>query len=176
MALLEGVFLDNQPFITSVLNERHLKKPRNGSLYHYDNSIRFKNGSRIYVVGDDGDSLVGGNCNMLIVSEAAMVSKETVDYLIPSVLKIKGRIVLVSSPRYGSHFNQTILENAGDILTSVLSADIITDEHGERIYTDEELALAKSSMSIERFRSEYMVDLSSHNSSSIYGASFEMST
>ncbi|MGL6098932.1 MAG: hypothetical protein ACRC0G_04835, partial [Fusobacteriaceae bacterium] len=45
-----------------------------------------------------------------------------------------------------------------------------------RIYTDEELALAKSSMSIERFRSEYMVDLSSHNSSSIYGASFEMST
>lgn len=40
-AILEGVFLDNQPFISSVINEKHLKKPRNGALYHYDNSIKF---------------------------------------------------------------------------------------------------------------------------------------
>lgn len=173
-AILEGVFLNNEPFITSVVNEKHLKKPRNGNLYHYDNTIRFKNGSVISIVGDDSDNLVGSNVNFLVVSEAAMVSKETIDYLIPSIIKIKGRVVLVSSPRYGSHFNQSILDNTGQILTSVLPANVITDENGNRVYTDEELELAKSTMSIERYRSEYMVDLSSHNVSSIYGASFEM--
>ncbi|MGL5594102.1 MAG: hypothetical protein ACRDDH_09225 [Cetobacterium sp.] len=156
------------------MNEKHLKKPRNGNLYHYDNTIRFKNGSVISIVGDDSENLVGSNVNFLVVSEAAMVSKETIDYLIPSIIKIKGRVVLVSSPRYGSHFNKTILENTGQVLTSVLPANIITDEHGNRVYTDEELELARSSMSIERFKSEYMVDLSSHNESSIYGASFGM--
>ncbi|MGL4970241.1 MAG: hypothetical protein ACRC45_01240 [Cetobacterium sp.] len=175
-AILEGVFLDNKPFISSIINEKHLKKPRNGSLYHYDNQIKFKNGSTIAIVGDDGDTLVGSSINLLCVSEAALVSKETLDYLLPSVIKIKGKILVVSSPRYGSHFNQTILENTGNVLTSVIPADQAYDNEGKRIYTDEELALAKSTMSIERFRSEYMVDLSSHNSSSIYGASFEMST
>lgn len=175
-AILEGVFLNNEPFITSIVNEKHLKKPRNGSLYHYDNTIRFKNGSVISIVGDDSDNLVGSNVNFLVVSEAAMVSKETIDYLIPSIIKIKGRVVLVSSPRYGSHFNQTILENTGQVLTSVLPANIIVDENGNRVYTDEELEQAKATMSIERFRSEYMVDLSSHNVSSIYGTSFEMAS
>lgn len=173
-AILEGVFLDNKPFISSIINPKHLKRPKNGALYHYDNTIRFKNGSIISIVGDDGDSLVGGNANLLVCSEAAMISKKTIDYLVPSILKIKGKVILVSSPRYGSHFNETILNDTGNIIASVLPANIIVDENGERVYSDEDLEVAKGMMSIERFRSEYMVDLSSHNESSIYGRSFEM--
>lgn len=102
-----------------------------------------------------------------------MVRKKTIDVLIPSVVKIKGKIICVSSPRYGSHFNKSILENTGELLTSVLRADQIYDNRGNRIYSEEDLQKAKSMMSIEAFRSEYMVDLASHNEASIYGRSFE---
>lgn len=174
-AILEGITFQNEAIISSVVNPDLLIKPRSGALYHYDGSIRFKNGSVITIVGDDSDTLVGSSVNMLVVSEAAMVRKKTIDVLVPSVIKIGGRIILVSSPRYGSHFNKSILENTGSLLTSVLRADEIFDNDGSRIYSDSELEAAKSMMSIEAFRSEYMVDLASHNETSIYGLTLENS-
>lgn len=58
-AILDGITFDNQPIISSVVNPKLLKRPRSGALYHYDNTIKFLNGSVIQVVGDDTDSLVG---------------------------------------------------------------------------------------------------------------------
>lgn len=56
---------------------------------------------------------------------------------------------------------------------SIIPANQAYDNDGSRIYTDEELEMAKKLMSKEKFNSDYMVDLASHNETSIYGRSLE---
>lgn len=172
-AIFEGVTTEGERWIESIIDPRVLKKTKTGSLHFYDNTIRFNNGSIISLVGDDGDTLVGTNVDILVISEAALVKRSTLDYLIPSVLKNKGRIICVSTPRYGSYFNETVLDPDSLGYKSVIPADQAYDEDGSRIYTNEDLELAKKLMSKEKFNSDYMVDLASHNETSIYGRSIE---
>lgn len=153
-----------------------LKRPKTGELYFSDNTIRFKNGSIISLVGDDGDALVGSNIDILVVSEAALIKRSTLDYLVPSIVKNKGKIICISTPRYGSYFNEILLDPNSIGLKSIIRADEAYDNDGSRIYTDEELELARKLMSKEKFQSDYMVDLSSHNETSIYGRSLEEAT
>ena len=47
-------------------------------------------------------------------------------------------------------------------------------DHGKRIYSDEELELAKKLMSEEKFNQEYLCDLDAANELSIYNRSFKM--
>lgn len=51
--LFNGVTFENLPFISSVINPYYLKKPKSGALYFFDNTIRFINGSRIFLMGAD---------------------------------------------------------------------------------------------------------------------------
>ena len=172
-AILEGVTFEGERWIESIIDPRILKKPKTGALYFFDNTIRFKNGSIISIVGDDGDMLVGSNVDILVISEAALVKESTVEYLIPSVLKNKGRIICISTPRYGSHFNKAVLDPDRQGYKSVLRADQAYDCDGNRVYTDEELSQAKNIMSKSRYNSEYNVDLTSYDERSIYGLSLE---
>lgn len=176
MALLDGVTFEKKNWIASIINPVVLQRPRSGSLYFHDNTIRFKNGSMIQFVGDDGDTLVGSNFNIVVISEAAQIKQSTIDYLIPSVHKAGGKIICVSTPRYGSAFNDKLLKDE-DILKSILSAkDAVIDDEGTRLYTDEELEILSKRMSQSKFLSEYMVDLSAYEESSIYGDSLSKAT
>lgn len=172
-AIFEGVTTDGVRWIESIVDPRVLKRAKSGALYFYDNTIRFKNGSIISLVGDDGDALVGGNLDILVISEAALVRQSTLEYLIPSVLKNKGKILCVSTPRYGSFFNKSILDPDNTGYKSVIRADEAYDEEGNRIYTNDELAQARAIMSKARYNSEYNVDLAAYNALSIYGPSLE---
>ena len=172
-AIFEGVTTEGERWIESIIDPRVLKKTKTGALHFYDNTLRFTNGSIISLVGDDGDTLVGTNVDILVISEAALVKRSTLDYLIPSVLKNKGRIICVSTPRYGSYFNETVLNPDSIGYKSVIPADQAYDNDGSRIYTDEDLELARHLMSKEKFNSDYMVDLAAHNETSIYGRSIE---
>lgn len=172
-AILEGVTFEGERWIEAIIDPRVLMRPKTGALYFYDNTIRFKNGSIISIVGDDGDTLVGSNIDILVISEAALVKESTIEYLVPSVLKNKGKIICVSTPRYGSHFNKTMLDPEKKGYKSILRADQIYDNNGNRIYSDEDLVQAKSIMSKARYNSEYNVDLTAYNELSIYGKSLE---
>lgn len=170
--ILDGVTFEGKNWIESIVDISVLKRPKSGALYFYDLSIKFKNGSTIQFVGDDANALVGGNVNILVLSETAMIKKETFEYMIPSVKKVKGKIICISTPRYGSWFNEMLLDPEAKINKSILRADQICDEYGNKVYTDEDLADVRNIMSREKYNSEYMVDLTSYNESSIYGRSF----
>lgn len=175
MFILDGVTFEQQNWILSVIHPSILKRPKSGALYFYDNTIQLKNGSIIQFVGDDGDALVGGNVNIVVVSEAAQIKESTIEYLIPSLHKIGGKMICVSTPRYGSKFNEKLLDPKADILKSLLPAPMaIIDDKGTRLYSDEELETLKRRMSKAKFLSEYMVDLAAHNESSIYGESLSV--
>ena len=177
--ILEAYTLDGKPLITSVVNETLLLKPRNSDrLYHNDNTLRFKNGSIIYFVdAQNVDNKVGGNINLLVLSEVATYKRQDIlEYLIPSVLKIGGKILAVSTPRYGSAFNDMMIEDNDTVYKSILSAtdSRAVDENGNAIYTEEELEFAKKNMSLEKFQQEYFCDLNTANDSSIYALSLGM--
>lgn len=87
--------------IDEIIDRNVLDLPlKSDKLYHSDNTIRFKNGSKIYFVGSqDANNKVGGNLDLLVISEMALIqNKDIMMYLIPSVVNIKGKIILVSTP------------------------------------------------------------------------------
>lgn len=169
--ILDGVTFEGKNWIDSIIDITILKRPKSGALYFFDLTIKFKNGSEIQFVGDDANALVGGNINILVLSETAMIKKETFEYMIPSVKKVKGKIICISTPRYGSWFNEMLLDPDKDINKSILKADQAYNNDGSKVYTDEELKEVRSIMSMEKFNSEYNVDLTAYNETSIYGRS-----
>ena len=176
--LLDGYTEDGQRIIESVLDTRALKKTRSGQLYHYDNSMRFKNGSIIYFVDSENpDTKVGGNINLLVCSEDALYKNPLVNqYLIPAVVKVGGKIIKVSSPRFGSAFNKEALNEDSQFYKSILGAksDKAVDELGKPIYTDELLKYNSQLMSEEKYSQDILCDLNVANESSIYGKSINM--
>ena len=167
--LLEGVTTEGERWIESVVDTSVIKPTRSGALYFNDGSIKFKNGSIIDICGDDSDTLVGSNINMLIISEASMVKEQTFDYLYPSAQKVNGEVICISTPRLNSWFNKKFLNPDVDIIKSVLPAMKAYDNNGNRVYTDEELNRIKSIMSEEKFSSDYLCDMTAFNETSIYG-------
>ena len=177
--LLEAKTTDHKPIISSVINENLLIKPRHSNkLYHSDNTIRFKNGSIIYIVDAlNADTKVGGNIDLLVCSEAALYkNNDVIDYLIPSIIKAGGKVIIVSTPRFGSKFNKMFRDKESGYYKSLISAvsDEAVDNDGSKIYSDEELELAKKLMSEEKFNQEYLCDLDAANELSIYNRSFKM--
>ena len=118
-----------------------------------------------------------GNINVVVVSEAAQIKQQTIDYLIPSLKKVNGKLICVSTPRYGSIFNAKLLDPNSYMTKSILPAtQAIIDDKGTRLYTDEELSQLRRMMSKAQFLSEYMVDLAAHDEGSIYGNSLAEAT
>lgn len=178
MQILEGMTTDGKRIITEVVSEKFILKTKTGKLYHSDNTLRFTNGSIIYFVdAQDADSKVGGNLNLLVLSELATYKRQDIlEYLIPSTLKVGGRILGVSTPRYGSRFNEMMLEDNPNRFKSIITAvsDEAVDSNGIPIYSIEELEYAKTQMSKEKFQQEYMCDMNTANESSIYSESIKM--
>ncbi|MGL5714320.1 MAG: hypothetical protein ACRCX2_14965 [Paraclostridium sp.] len=176
--ILDGMTTDGKRIITEVVSSSVLDKPRSGNLYHNDNTLRWNNGSRIYFVdAQDVDTKVGGNLNLLVLSEMATYKNQNfVDYLIPSTLKVGGRIICVSTPRYGSKFNDMMLEDNRGRYKSIIRATSpeAIDNNGNPVYTQEELEYAKTQMSMEKYLQEYECDLNTANETSIYAFSFTM--
>ena len=177
--LLEAKTTDHNSIISSVLNENLLIKPRySQKLYHSDNTIRFKNGSIIYIVDAlNADTKVGGNIDLLVCSEAALYNNnDVIDYLIPSIIKAGGRVVIVSTPRFGSKFNKMFQEQGNGYYKSLINAvsDEAVDEDGNKVYTEAELETAKKLMSEEKFNQEYLCDLDAANELSVYNNSLKM--
>lgn len=174
--LLDGYTEEGQRIIESVLDKRALIKTKSGKLYHNDNSMRFRNGSIIYFVDSENpDTKVGGNINLLVCSEAALYRNPSInEYLIPAVLKVKGKIIKVSSPRFASAFNKEALENDNLYYKSILSAEDkrAVDENGIQVYTDELFEHNRKMMSAERYSQEILCDLEAANETSIYARSF----
>ena len=175
--LLEAKTTDHKSIISSVLNENLLIKPRySQKLYHSDNTIRFKNGSIIYIVDAlNADTKVGGNIDLLVCSEAALYNNnDVIDYLIPSIIKAGGKVVIVSTPRFGSKFNKMFQEQGNGYYKSLINAvsDEAVDDEGNKVYTEAELETAKKLMSEEKFQQEYLCDLDAANELSIYAKSF----
>lgn len=171
--ILEGITIDGQRWIESVVDPDVIQKTRSGSLYYNDGSIKFKNGSIIDIYGDDADTIVGSNINMLVISECAMVKEQTFDYLYPSTQKVNGEVICISTPRLNSWFNKKFLNPDAKIIKSLITAYDAYDNKGIRIYTDDELAQIKTLMSEEQFASEYLCDMTAFNETSIYGKSLK---
>ena len=99
--LLEAKTTDHKPIISEVVNPTLLIKPRNSTkLFHSDNTIRFKNGSIIYIVDAvNYENKVGGNIDLLVCSEASKYkNKNIINYLIPSIIQtdLHSKIVILT--------------------------------------------------------------------------------
>lgn len=171
--ILEGITIDGQQWIESIVDISVIQKTRSGSLYYNDGSIKFNNGSVIDIYGDDANTIVGSNINLLIISECAMVKEQTFDYLFPSTQKVGGEVICISTPRLNSWFNKKFLNPDSEIIRSKITAYEAVDNDGNRIYTNEELESIKTIMSEEQFASEYMCDMTAFNETSIYGKSLK---
>jgi len=104
---------------------------------------------------------------------ALIQNKDIMMYLIPSVVNIKGKIILVSTPRFGSEFNKMIEEKPQKWFIDILNAlDIrAVDENGERVYTDEKLENVKTLMSESKFEQDILCNIDVANENAIYAAS-----
>jgi hypothetical protein len=119
-----------------------------------------------------------GNQNLVVVSEAAQVKDDTIQYLMPSVKLVNGKIICISTPRYGSKFNEILLNpnNDGEVLKLIYPAPALYDNDGNRVYPDSDLEKMKGIMTRSKFASEYMCDLTCYEETSIYGNTFSMAT
>ncbi|MGL5715489.1 MAG: hypothetical protein ACRCX2_20890 [Paraclostridium sp.] len=177
MMILDGYTNDKRPIITTVVSEDALiKAEKSGKLYHHDNTIKFINGSIIYFVGaQDANSKVGGNLDLLVISEAGLIKNpDILTYLIPSVINVGGRIILVSTPRFGSLFNDMLDQLDSMWFKDVLKANEAFEEDGTPVYTEKKLAEAAKLMSKSKFAQEYFCDTEVANEESIYSESLEL--
>lgn len=180
LVLIDGVLDDGRSFLESIVDVSKLKLTSRGGYLHNDDTIRYKNGSIIYLFGGDtADTKIGSNANLIIFSEAGAMYdkfKMLLNKLLPSVGLTHGKIIAVSTPRYGSYFNEMFNDPNIDVewFKSKIPADKLCFDSGERIYPDEDLEKKKITMSIEEFEQEYMCNTVIANSSSIYNRSIEM--
>lgn len=176
MMILDGYTNERKRLIDEVIDTKCLKLPlKSDKFYHSDNTLQFKNGSKIYFVGSqDANTKVGGNLDLLVVSEMALIQNDDiVTYLIPSVINVNGRIILVSTPRFGSKFNEMLEKTGDEWEKSIIAANSeeAVDEDGNAVYTEEKLAEARTLMSDSKFRQEYLCDTDVANEEAIYAYS-----
>nr|WP_241635634.1 hypothetical protein [Fusobacterium gastrosuis] len=183
MMILDGFTNNKKRIIEEVVSVECLLLPeKNGKLYHSDNSLRFKNGSVIYFVGaQDATDKVGGNLDLLVISEMALIKNtEVLTYLIPSITNINGKILLVSTPRFASYFNTMLEDTENNSLwyKSILKATDkkAVDDNGIAVWTDKKLEQARKLMSMEKFEQEYLCNTDIANELSIYAKSLRVAT
>lgn len=178
MMLLEGITKERKSIIETVINVESLDRPKiSDKLYHSDNTLRFKNGSTIYFIGsDNANTKVGGNVDILIFSEMALIkNKDIYQYLIPSVIQVKGKIIMVSTPRFASYFNELLEQTQSIWRKDILKAtdERAVDVENKPIYTVEQLETARSLMSKSKFEQEYLCNINVANETAVYSQSLE---
>lgn len=176
MMILEGFTNEKERILEAIISKKALKLPeKSDKLFHSDNSIRFKNGSIIYFVDSRvADTKVGGNLDLVVSSETAMQLNPTLlDLLLPAIENVDGKLILVSTPRLGSQFNEIIESNDEKYYKDIMNAlDVrAVDDEGNKIWTDEKLENARKMMSKSKFEEELLCNLDVARESSIYGYS-----
>lgn len=178
MMILDGFTNDKKRIVEEVINKNCLLLPeKSGKLYHSDNSLRFKNGSIIYFIeAKNADTKIGGNLDILVISEMATIkNNEILLYLIPSIMNVGGKILLVSTPRFASYFNELLEDIKNNKLwyKSILNAtdQEAVDDNGKPIWSEEKLQQAKTLMSESKFRQDYLCDTDVANEEAIYAYS-----
>ncbi|WGM54787.1 putative large subunit terminase [Fusobacterium phage vB_FnuS_FNU4] len=176
MMILEGFTNEKERILEAIISKKALKLPeKSDKLFHSDNSIRFKNGSIIYFVDSRvADTKVGGNLDLVVSSETAMQLNPTLlDLLLPAIENVDGKLILVSTPRLGSQFNEIIESNDEKYYKDIMNAlDVrAVDDEGNKIWTDEKLENARKMMSKSKFEEELLCNLDVAKESSIYGYS-----
>ena len=176
MMILEGFTNEKERILEAIISKKALKLPeKSDKLFHSDNSIRFKNGSIIYFVDSRvADTKVGGNLDLVVSSETAMQLNPTLlDLLLPAIENVDGKLILVSTPRLGSQFNEIVESNDDKYYKDIMNAlDVrAVDDEGNKIWTDEKLENARKMMSKSKFEEELLCNLDVAKESSIYGYS-----
>ncbi len=176
LIIKEGKTEEREDIIKSIVNEEELILDTKGNAVHHDYRIKFKNGSIIVLHGADSGSLVGTGVDLIVCSEAALFNLDDfLSYLIPNTIKIGGKVLLISTPRLGSKFNEMFLDEDSIYTKSLINAisPEAVDLEGNPVYTPEQLELVKKLMSEEKYNQEYLCDMLQHNELSIYGNSFK---
>jgi hypothetical protein len=176
MMILEGFTNEKQRILEAIISKKALKLPeKSDKLFHSDNSIRFKNGSIIYFVDSRvADTKVGGNLDLVVSSETAMQLNPTLlDLLLPAIENVDGKLILVSTPRLGSQFNEIIESTDDRYYKDIMNAldPRAVDDNGNKIWTDEKLENTRKMMSKSKFDEELLCKLDVARESSIYGYS-----
>lgn len=176
MMILEGFTNEKERILEAIISKKALKLPeKSDKLFHSDNSIRFKNGSIIYFVDSRvADTKVGGNLDLVVSSETAMQLNPTLlDLLLPAIENVDGKLILVSTPRLGSQFNEIIESNDDKYYKDIMNAlDVrAVDDEGNKVWTDEKLENARKMMSKSKFEEELLCNLDVAKESSVYGYS-----
>lgn len=166
-----------KPMFESVINVKNLKRTRNRNVFHKDMScIKYKNGSILYIIGTDQNAELGTSINLLVVTEASRIPFNTWRFLEPSVNGVEGSIIQVSTPYFGSEFNDLL---DGEHLKSkvyktfVVPANILLEADGTRVYSDKKLDKIKQEMDRASFEQDYMCNTSAINTTSVMGESLE---
>jgi len=176
MMILEGFTNEKERILEAIISKKALKLPeKSDKLFHSDNSIRFKNGSIIYFVDSRvADTKVGGNLDLVVSSETAMQLNPTLlDLLLPAIENVDGKLILVSTPRLGSQFNEIIESNDDKYYKDIMNAlDVrAVDDEENKVWTDEKLENARKMMSKSKFEEELLCNLDVAKESSVYGYS-----
>ena len=176
MMILEGFTNEKERILEAIISKKALKLPeKSDKLFHSDNSIRFKNGSIIYFVDSRvADTKVGGNLDLVVSSETAMQLNPTLlDLLLPAIENVDGKLILVSTPRLGSQFNEIIESTDDRYYKDIMNAldPRAVDDNGNKIWTEEKLENTKKMMSKSKFDEELLCKLDGARESSIYGYS-----
>ena len=176
LIIAKGKTEEKKDIVTSIVNKKELVLTMKGNVVHSDNTIRFRNGSMIQLHGADSGSLVGTGVDLIVCSEGALFNlADVVEYLIPNTIQVGGRVLIISTPRLGSTFNEMFVEDNIYKKSLINAMDPkAVDINNEPIYTADKLELIKKLMSIEKFNQEYKCDMEQHNELSIYGRSFEI--
>jgi hypothetical protein len=133
-------------------------------------TLELFNGSSLKVAGADNvDSLVGGNYQLIIMDEAAMIKDEVLAYLMPIVDGNDGTIVINSTPRYGSWFVKMFN-------TDPTYVKYKCNIHEADIWSDEKIEAKRQSYIIKYgevagnayFNTEYLLDVQGVPLHSVY--------
>lgn len=159
--------LSGRPMFESVMDCKRTLIPTRGNKYFHESlsQFKYKNGSLIYILGTDQSMELGTSMDMLVVTESARIPFDAWKFLVPTIEGADGIILHVSTPYYGSEFNDLVdglhpLAFADDDKTDPVyevikvPATELYNADGSRVYTDEKLARIRSQMDDATFRQE----------------------
>ncbi len=170
-----------RPMFESVIDCKNvLKQTRNGEYFFRETGcFKYKNGSMLYLLGTDANMELGTSMRCLVITESARIPFDAWTYLVPSIEGSDGTIIQVSTPFFGSDFNDLMTNEhplSPEYSMHIVPADTLLEADGTRVYSDEKLERIKRGMDLSTFRQEYMVDARSINKVSIMGFSLERAT
>lgn len=164
-----------KPMFMGIIDTKLLKPTLAGEYFHREMScFKYKNGSNLFVAGTDQNSELGTSTDALIITESSRIPREAWVYLKGNVNRANGRILEISTPFYGSDFNELMdgnLSESDRYLKMRVPATILHNPDGTRVYPDEKIALLRQEFDRASFEQEYMCSTSVMNSFSVLGES-----